>query len=221
MVSMSDESLIRVMVIDDEALIRSGFEMILGVADDIDVVGTADGVGALDSIAALRPDVILLDIRMPGRNGLQILQDVRAMPDYSPVIAILTTFDTDDYIVQALAYGASGFLVKDTDPVQLPTIVRSLAAGSVVLSPQVNNTVVSRFLSPARQDSQRAIATLTDREAEVLEHLAAGLSNAEIGTAMYLSLGTVKDHVSAIFAKLGVTTRLQAALIAQRAGLIE
>ncbi len=125
---------IRVMVIDDEALVRSGFDMILGVADDIEVVGTADGVTALQRIDELRPDVVLLDIRMPGRNGLEVLQDVRAMAGYDPVVAILTTFDTDDHIAQALGLERRGFLVKDTDPVQLPTLVRSLAAGGVVLS---------------------------------------------------------------------------------------
>ncbi len=221
MANVLDGPSIRVMVIDDEALVRSGFEMVLGVADDIEVIGTADGGTALQRIEELRPDVVLLDIRMPGRNGLEVLRDVRAMPGYDPVVAILTTFDTDDYIAQALGLGASGFLVKDTDPVQLPALVRSLAAGGVVLSPQVNKTVVTRFLSSTDRDAVRMVDELTDRERDVLEQLANGLSNTEIGGELYLSLGTVKDHVSAIFGKLRVTTRLQAALIAQRAGLLE
>lgn len=236
--------MIRVVIVDDEALVRSGFRLILGAADDIEVAAAVDGPEAIDVIQRELPDVVLLDIRMPGHSGLDVLADIREMPA-PPVVAILTTFDSDDYIAQALSAGAAGFLVKDTDPEQLPTLIRSLAAGGIVLSPQVSKTVINSFLgsmtgtasSTADSNSstgvssnatgisneyskaQSLIALLTDRERQVLALLATGLSNAEIGLKLHLSVGTIKDHVSALLSKLEVTTRLQAALIAERAGL--
>lgn len=135
------------------------------------------------------------------------------------MVAILTTFDSDDYIAQALSAGAAGFLVKDTDPEQLPALICSLAAGGIVLSPQVSRTVVQGFLGSGDRHAKQQIASLTERERHVLTRLALGESNAEIGAALHLSVGTIKDHVSAILTKLRVTTRLQAALIADRAGL--
>ena len=229
--------MIRVVIVDDEALIRSGFRLILSAADDIEVVAAVDGPEAIDVIQREQPDVVLLDIRMPGRSGLDVLADIREMPA-PPVVAILTTFDSDDYIAQALSAGAAGFLVKDTDPEQLPTLIRSLAAGGIVLSPQVSKTVINSFLgntdcnasnsnsnsnnNEPRNGYNKAkslITLLTERERQVLALLATGQSNAEIGLELHLSVGTIKDHVSAILAKLEVTTRLQAALIAERAGL--
>ena len=213
-----ESEVIRVVVVDDEALVRSGFRLILGAADDIEVADAVDGPEAMAAIRRERPDVVLLDIRMPGRSGLDILAEIREL-QAPPVVAILTTFDSDDYIARALGTGAAGFLVKDTDPEQLPTLVRSLAAGGIVLSPQVSRTVIDGYLGAGDRASARLISTLTERERHVLARLATGQSNAEIGAGLHLSVGTIKDHVSAILSKLGVATRLQAALVAERAGL--
>jgi len=212
--------MIRVVVVDDELLVRSGFQLILNLAPDIEVVATADGPRALDVIALHHPDVVLLDIRMPGKDGLSILHELRAAPE-RPVVAMLTTFDSDEYIATALRNGAAGFLLKDTDPEQLPQLVRTLHGGGVVLSPTVSSTVVDRYLSAgADQVGRDLVGLLTHREREVLVLLADGLSNAEIGGRLFLSVGTVKDHVSAILAKFDVGTRVQASLLAQRAGLL-
>lgn len=212
--------MIRVVVVDDEALIRSGFELILRAAGDIDVVATATGTDAVREIGLHRPDVVLLDIRMPDVDGLTILRQVRDMAD-PPVVAMLTTFDADEYIAAALRSGAAGFLLKDTDPEQLAQLVRTLASGGVVLSPKVTRAVVDGYLDAgAGSDAADRVARLTDRERAVLVLVSAGLSNADIGARVHLSVGTVKDHVSAILTKLRVGSRVQAALLAQRAGLL-
>ena len=208
--------MIRVLVVDDEALVRSGFELILGAADDIEVVAAVDGDAAVDAIRRERPDVVLLDIRMPGRSGLDVLAELRDDPD-RPVIGILTTFDTDEHIARALQHGASWFLVNETPPDQLAAMVRSLAAGGVVLSPQVSRTLVEGYVGAPDPDAVERVALLTDRERDVLEHLPTGESNAEIGRRLHLSGAPVKDHVSASLAKLSVASRLEAALIAERA----
>ncbi|MBL1078624.1 response regulator transcription factor [Nocardia sp. 2] len=214
--------MIRVLVVDDEALVRSGFELILNAAADIEVVATATGSAALDAVERTRPDVVLLDIRMPDIDGLTILRHIREMAD-PPVVAMLTTFDTDDYILSALRSGAAGFVLKDTEPEQLAQLTRTLAAGGVVLSPKVSAALL-RTVEPsaaAAIDAEVAhVRRLSDRERAVLVLLAEGLPNAEIGQRLHLSVGTVKDHVSAIFTKLRVTSRVQAALLAQRAGLL-
>jgi DNA-binding NarL/FixJ family response regulator len=213
--------MIRVVVVDDEALVRSGFQLILNLAPDIEVVATADGEQALGVITQHRPDVVLLDIRMPGMDGLSILAELRSMPQ-RPVVAVLTTFDSDEYIAAALRLGAAGFLLKDTDPEQLCHFVRTLRGGGVVLSPTVSGTVVDGYLGGgADHAGQTRVGTLSDREREVLRLMADGLSNTEIGARMYLSVGTVKDHVSAILGKLAVENRVQASLLAQRAGLLD
>lgn len=209
----------RVVVIDDEALVRSGFELIIGAAPDLEVVATGDGCHALEIVAAAQPDVVLLDIRMPGKNGLEILAELLSWPD-PPTVAMMTAFDSDEHICAALELGAAGFLVKDTDPVELPRHIRALAAGGTVLSPQVSKIVIKGYLgASANSDATAKISKLTDREKSVLIRLAHGDSNADVGTQLHLSVGTVKDHVSAIFAKFGVTTRVQAALVAERGGL--
>jgi DNA-binding NarL/FixJ family response regulator len=211
--------MIRTVVVDDEELVRSGFALILGAAGDIDVVATATGTDAVREIRLARPDVVLLDIRMPDVDGLAVLRDVVAAPDH-PAVAMLTTFDSDEYIGAALRLGAAGFLLKDTDPVQLAQSVRALAAGAVVLSPKATRPIVDGFLGSRRRvDAEERIARLTDRERDVLARVAEGLSNAEIGGLLFLSTSTVKDHVSAILSKLGVESRVQAALLAQQAGL--
>ncbi|WP_280428191.1 response regulator transcription factor [Nocardia brasiliensis] len=214
--------MIRVVVVDDEALVRSGFELILNAAADIEVVATATGSEAVAAVERERPDVVLLDIRMPDVDGLAVLRLLRALPE-APTVAMLTTFDTDEYILSALRSGAAGFVLKDTEPEQLAQLTRTLAAGGVVLSPKASAALL-RNAEPATSaefDAEAArVERLTERERAVLVELAAGLSNAEIGQQLHLSVGTVKDHVSAIFTKLRVSSRVQAALLAQRAGLL-
>ncbi|WP_295831330.1 response regulator transcription factor [uncultured Microbacterium sp.] len=209
--------MIRVVVVDDEALVRSGFAFILNAADDIEVIAAVDGPDALDAIRALRPDVVLLDIRMPGLSGLEILAELRGDDD-PPVVGILTTFAADESIARALREGATGFLVKDTDPEHLAAMVRSLAAGGVVLSPEASRALVDGFSRGPDLDAARRVALLTERERDVLECLPTGDSNAEIGRRLHLSSATVKDHVSSILSKMAVSSRVEAALIAERAG---
>ncbi|MEU1460902.1 response regulator transcription factor [Streptomyces sp. NPDC005727] len=213
--------MIRVLVVDDEALIRTGFQHILDAADDIEVVAAVPGGRALTAVREAGPDVVLLDIRMPDVDGLTILAELRRLP-HPPVVAMLTTFDMDEYVETALRSGAAGFLLKDTDPEELPFLVRALADGGTVLSSKVTRTVVDGFLGAGSQEAAaHTIERLTDRERHVLLLVAEGLSNGDIATRMHLSTGTVKDHVSAILTKLGVGGRVQAALLAQRSGLLE
>ncbi|EKX68747.1 response regulator [Streptomyces ipomoeae] len=214
--------MIRVMVVDDEALVRSGFQLILNAADDIEVVATTVGAQAVDTVRRVGPDVVLLDIRMPDVDGLTVLGQIRALPQ-PPVVAMLTTFDADEYILTALRSGAAGFLLKDTEPDQLAQLVRSLAAGGVVMSPKASRAVWESHPRAAAVDDAEAARAgrLTERERQVLVLVAEGLSNTEIGTRIHLSAGTVKDHVSAILTKLRVGSRVQAALLAQRAGLLD
>ncbi|PSM42761.1 DNA-binding response regulator [Streptomyces dioscori] len=213
--------MIRVLVVDDEALIRTGFEHILSTADDIEVVGAVVGGQAVAAARRLTPDVVLLDIRMPDVDGLSVLAQLRLLPA-APVVAMLTTFDMDEYVAAALRSGASGFLLKDTDPVQLPVLVRTLAQGGVVLSSSITRTVVNGYLDNGPQQAAlRRVAQLTGREKAVLILIAEGLPNAAIAAQLHLSTGTVKDHVSALLAKLRVGSRVQAALLAERAGLLK
>lgn len=213
--------MIRVVVVDDEALIRSGFSHILHAAGDIEVVAAVSGADAVGEVERHSPDVVLLDIRMPDVDGLTILRQVRELPDPPPV-AMLTTFDADEYVATALRHGAAGFLLKDTEPAHLAQLVRTLAAGGVVLSPKVSRTVVDGYLAGGTDAlAVRHIGRLSERERDVLVLVAAGLSNNDIGGRMHLSVGTVKDHVSSILTKLEVSSRVQAALVADRAGLLE
>ena len=213
--------MIRVVVVDDEALVRSGFELILGSSPDISVVASASGGDAVATVRRERPDVVLLDIRMPDVDGLTVLRELRTMPD-PPVVAMLTTFDADDYILTALRCGAAGFLLKDTEPDQLAQLVRTLAAGGVVLSPKASRTLLHGHPGTEAIDEEAArVRLLTARERDVLVLVAEGLSNADIGARIHLAAGTVKDHVSAILTKLRVASRVQAALLAQRAGLLD
>jgi len=208
---------IRVVVVDDEALVRSGFELILSVSDDVRVVATAVGAEAVEAVRRERPDVLLLDIRMPDVDGLTVLRAVRALPE-PPVVAMLTTFDTDEYVLTALRNGAAGFLLKDTEPEQLAQLVRTLAAGGVVLSPKASHAVLRGH--PEADEGVTRVGRLTERERQVLVLVAEGLSNGEIGARVHLSPSTVKDHVSTILGKPRVRSRVQAALLAQRAGLL-
>ncbi|MFE3634455.1 response regulator [Streptomyces sp. NPDC059168] len=213
--------MIRVLVVDDEALIRTGFQHILDAADNIEVVAAVPGGQALSAVRETVPDVVLLDIRMPDVDGLTLLAEIRRLP-HPPVVAMLTTFDMDEYVETALRSGAAGFLLKDTDPEELPFLVRALAGGGTVLSSKVTRTVVDGFLGAGSQEAAaRTLERLTERERHVLLLVAEGLSNGDIAARMHLSTGTVKDHVSAILTKLEVGGRVQAALLAQRAGLLE
>jgi DNA-binding NarL/FixJ family response regulator len=212
---------IRVLVVDDEALIRTGFRRILDAADDIEVVAAVPGADAARMAQEMRPDVVLLDIRMPDVDGLTVLADLRRLSE-PPVVAMLTTFDMDEYVATALRCGAAGFLLKDTDPEELPFLVRALADGGTVLSSKVTRTVVDGYLEAGCQEpAARSMERLTGRERAVLVLIAEGLSNSEIAARMHLSTGTVKDHVSAILMKLEVSSRVQAALLAERAGLLK
>ncbi|MEU5540604.1 response regulator transcription factor [Streptomyces sp. NPDC020362] len=212
--------MIRVLVVDDEALVRGGFTHILGTADDIEVVAAVPGGHAVRAVHESHPDVVLLDIRMPDVDGLTVLADLRRMPD-PPVVAMLTTFDADEYVATALRSGAAGFLLKDTDPEQLPHLVRALAEGGTVLSSKVTRRVVDGYLDkPVHEPGADLTARLSDRERAVLVLMAEGLGNTDIGKRMHLSTGTVKGHVSAVFSKLQVSSRVQAALIAEREGLL-
>ena len=198
--------MIRVVVIDDEALVRSGFSLILNSVDDISVVGTGTGGEALQVIQAEKPDVLLLDIRMPDVDGLAVLNSIRRISP-RPAVAMLTTFDADEYILTAFRLGASGFVLKDTEPRQLAEASQSLVQNHPA------------FASVLDEEAAR-VDLLTDRERDVLVLVAEGLSNTDIGQRLFLGAGTVKDHVSAILAKLGVSSRVQAALAAQRSGLL-
>ncbi|GHE98953.1 DNA-binding response regulator [Streptomyces spiralis] len=212
--------MIRVLVVDDEALVRRGFTHILNAAEDIEVVAAVPGGQAVRTVRESCPDVVLLDIRMPDVDGLTVLADLRRMPD-PPVVAMLTTFDTDEYVAAALRSGAAGFLLKDTDPEQLPYLVRALAEGGTVLSSKITRTVVDGYLDQGVHESAaRLTARLTERERAVLVLMAEGLANTDIGQRLHLSTGTVKGHVSTLLGKLRVSSRVQAALIAERAGLL-
>lgn len=210
--------MIRVVVVDDEALVRSGLTMIMRAAGDVDVVATATGTDAVAVVVEHRPDVVLLDIRMPQVDGLTVLRRLLALEE-PPAVAMLTTFDTDEHVERALTEGASGFLLKDTDPEQLVHSVRALAAGAVVLSPGAARPVLRGQRSSERRAAEEKVARLSEREREVLALLGDGLSNAEVGKVLHLSPSTVKDHVSVVLSKLSVSSRVQAALVAQLAGL--
>lgn len=213
--------MVRVMVIDDEALIRTGFTHILNAADDIEVVGAVPGGLGVRAVRELQPDVVLLDIRMPDVDGLSVLADLRRMPQ-PPVVAMLTTFDADDYVATALRSGAAGFLLKDTDPEELPHLVRTLAQGGTVLSSKVTRRVVDGYLDHGAREpaAVRLTDRLTERERAVLALMAEGLANTDIGERLHLSTGTVKGHVTNLLGKLRVGSRVQAVLIAERAGLL-
>jgi DNA-binding NarL/FixJ family response regulator len=214
---------VRVVLVDDEQLVRSGLRMILESADDIEVVGeAADGGGAVEQVRLHRPDVVLMDIRMPAMDGLAATRELTALPD-PPRVVMLTTFELDEYVHAALENGAVGFLLKDTPPRDLIQAVRTVAEGNAMLGPTVTRRLIAEF---AARGSARAVAArrrleaLTGRELEVAVAVAHGLSNAEIGRRLFMSEATVKAHVSRILAKLGMGNRVQAAILVHDAGLI-
>ncbi len=212
--------MIRVLIVDDQALVRSGFAMILGTEADLTVVGeAADGHEALELVERARPDVVLMDIEMPKMNGLEATRAITAGSNVARVV-ILTTFDRDDYVFEALRAGAAGFLLKNAPPDRLVEAVRVVAGGASLLSPDVTRRVIERFaaLDPSSGHADR-LALLTDREREVLTHIARGSSNAEIAVALYLGEATIKTHVSSILSKLGLRDRVQAVVFAFESGV--
>lgn len=208
----------RVLLVDDQALVRSGFRLILEVEDDLEVVGEAsDGPSAVRAVAELSPDVVLMDVQMPGGDGLAATREIGGA---CPVL-VLTTFDRDDYLFGALEAGASGFLLKNAAPEELVEAVRVVARGDALLAPTVTRRVLERFAArPVRAARPDLVAELTDREREVLLQVAQGLSNAEIAGALFVSEATVKTHVSRVLDKLGVRDRLQAVVHAYETGLV-
>ena len=217
------ESPIRVMLADDQKLVRAGFRSILDGEDDITVVAEAgDGAEAVRVAAVSRPDVVLMDIRMPVLDGLEATRRIVADPALSEVrVVILTTFDLDDYVYTALKAGASGFLVKDTDPVELIHGVRVTARGDALLAPSVTRRLIAEFATRIKTPPpSRAIDTLTDREREVMTLVAEGLTNDEIARRLVVSPATAKTHVSRVLTKLGARDRAQLVVLAYESGMV-
>ena len=213
---------IRVLVADDQELVRAGFCVILGAADGIDVIGeAADGEQAVALAAALAPDVVLMDIRMPAMDGLAATRLITAGQPASKVV-MLTTFDLDDYVYEALRAGASGFLLKDSPRADLVAAVRAAAAGDALLAPSVTRRLIEAFARrpPEATLSPSRIASVTAREKDVLLLLARGRSNAEIAAELFVSEATVKTHVASLLAKLGLRDRVQAVILAYETGLV-
>lgn len=215
---------VRVAIVDDDPLVRAGLRMILASADDVEVVGEAgDGLEAGPVIDRCAPHVVLMDIRMPNRDGIAATAAVRARPG-APEVIVLTTFDLDHHVLDALRAGASGFLLKDTPPEEIVAAVRTVAAGDPMLSATATRTLIDR-LRRHDPDDRRAAArsrleVLTDREQEVALAVGRGLSNAEVARSLHLSIPTVKAHVSRVFEKLGATNRVQVAICVHDAGLV-
>ncbi|GAA3628615.1 response regulator transcription factor [Microlunatus ginsengisoli] len=217
--------MIRVAVVDDQALVRAGFELLLSSAPDLEVVGSAaDGAQAVDLVVRTRPDVVLMDIRMPVMDGLEATRRILADERAAGVrVLVLTTFDLDEYVYGALRAGASGFLLKDTPPADLLAGVRLVAAGEALLSPSITRQLIESFLRRPAETEQSVAArldVLTDRERDVLALVARGLSNAEIGARLYISPATVKTHVARILTKLDARDRAQLIVIAYESRLI-
>ena len=211
----------RVVIADDQALVRTGFRMIL-TARGIEVVGeAADGAEAVDAVRRLHPDVVLMDIRMPTMDGLEATRRILATPSTCRVL-ILTTFDLDQYVYAALAAGASGFLLKDVTPEHLAAAVNLVTTGDALLAPSITRRLVERFATPAAAQPalHRDLSSLTPRELEVLTLMGQGLSNAEIASSLTLSEATVKTHAARIFAKLTLRDRSQAVVLAYETGLV-
>jgi DNA-binding NarL/FixJ family response regulator len=213
----------RVLVVDDDPLVRSALTLMLGGQPDLDVVGEApDGRVAIALTAKLRPDVVLMDIRMPVLGGLEATRELHRQPD-PPRVIVLTTFDADEQVVGALAAGADGFLLKDTPPPEIVTAIRAVVAGDPMLSPAVTRTLIDRLRRETGDDrvasARAALRALTGRELDVAREVGRGHSNAEIGTRLHLSVPTVKAHVSRVFDKLQVTNRVQIAILVHDAGL--
>ena len=210
----------RVLVVDDQPLVRSGFRMVLEERADLELVGeAADGVEALELARELDPDVILMDVRMPNLDGVEATRQLVESGTRARIL-VLTTFDLDEYVYAAIRAGASGFLLKDVEPAELVDAIRVVAAGNSLFGPAATERLVARFAQQPSPDAGRTLDELTDREKEILTLLASGLSNAELAEKLFLSETTVKTHVSAILRKLRVRDRVQAVIAAYDAGLV-
>jgi DNA-binding NarL/FixJ family response regulator len=212
---------IRVLVADDQSMVRAGFRMLLAGEADIEVVAEAgNGLEAVEKTARFRPTVVLMDIRMPELDGLEATRRILAT-DNPPRVLILTTFDLDDYVYDALCAGASGFVLKDDPPEQLLSAIRIVAGGDALLSPTVTKHVIDQFTRTPRRERPPQLDDLTERELEVLRLIAGGLSNAEIGEQLFISETTVKTHITHILQKLDLRDRVQAVILAYQTGLTD
>jgi DNA-binding NarL/FixJ family response regulator len=216
-------SAVRVLIADDQALVRAGFKMILDAEDDLDVVGEAsDGSEAVELARRLKPDVVLMDIRMPQLDGIEATRRVVALDSTSPVrVLMLTTFDLNEYVYEALRAGASGFLLKDVPPEQLAAGIRVVAQGDALLAPSITRRLIQEFASaaPSPVAPPKGLDELTARELEVFKLIARGLSNAEIAAELVVSETTVKTHVARVLMKLGLRDRVQAVVLAYESGV--
>jgi DNA-binding NarL/FixJ family response regulator len=211
---------IRVLVADDQSLVRGGFRMLLAGEPDIEIVAEATtGLEAVDKAARFQPTVILMDIRMPDLDGLEATRRILAADDDARIL-IITTFDLDEYVFEALRVGASGFVLKDEPPEQLIAAIRTIAAGDALLSPAVTRRVIERFSSLPNPTPPKELDELTDREREIFRLIAAGRSNAEIAAALVVTDATVKTYVGHVLMKLGVRDRVQAVILAYESGLV-
>jgi DNA-binding NarL/FixJ family response regulator len=215
---------IRVLLVDDDPLVRSALSLMLGGQSDIEVVGEApNGEVGLAMVSELEPDVVLMDIRMPVMDGLEATQVLFQRPS-PPSVVVLTTFDADDHVLRAIAAGADGFLLKDTPPGDIVSAIRTVAAGDAMLSPSATRSLVSRLRSTTSTDrvstAAERLTVLTERELEVAVCVGRGLSNSEIASELYLSIPTVKSHVSRLLTKLDSTNRVQVAMVVHDAGLV-
>jgi DNA-binding NarL/FixJ family response regulator len=216
--------MIRVVVVDDQALVRGGFAMVLNHQPDIEVVAEAGtGREAVDAARRHRPDVILMDIRMPDLDGLEATAEILAEADWPVRVLILTTFEPDAYVYRALRAGASGFVLKDIRPEELPVAVRTVAAGGALLAPSITRRLIGRFANRLSADSalSERLGRLTDREREILGAVARGLTNQEISGELFIGAATVKSHVSSVLTKLGLRDRAQMVVFAYESGLVE
>ena len=216
---------IKVLLVDDEGLVRSGFRLLLEVEDDIEVVGEAtNGSEAVERARVTRPDVVLMDIRMPQVDGIRATREIAATTGLQDVrVLILTTYDTDAYVFEGLQAGASGFLLKDAGPAELLHAIRVIAAGDALLAPRITRRLIAQFAArrKAAERSEERLAVLTDREREVLALVGRGMSNEEIGSALFLSPATARTHVSHAMGKLGARDRAQLVVVAYQTGLVD
>jgi len=221
---MSDGA-IRVMLVDDQALVRAGFRMVLDAEPDIEVVAEcSDGQAALDAIPGRDVDVVLMDIRMPRLDGIEATRRIVARPEPRPRVLVLTTFDLDEYVFAALRVGAAGFLLKDAGPAELLAAIRAVHSGDAVVAPGPTRRLLDRFVSvlPAMpgSDGRERLGVLTEREREVLEAVGRGLNNAEIAVALHVAEATVKTHIGRVLAKLGLRDRVQMVVLAYETGIV-
>ncbi|MDQ4115201.1 response regulator transcription factor [Nocardioides sp. NPDC127503] len=214
---------VKIVVVDDQEMVRSGFVALLGAQPDLEVVGTAaDGSEALQVVRRTHPDVVLMDVRMPVMDGIEALRQLSENPATAQTkVVMLTTFDADEYVHESLRLGASGFLLKDASPDELASAIRVVHAGEALLSPSVTRQVIAQFArAPRKRRADPRLKQLTEREREVLENIARGSSNSEIAAELFLAEQTVKTHVSRILGKLGLRDRAQAVVFAYESGLV-